>query len=577
MIAQNLLTALSKSEEDFFNYIDQLSGRHFIFYGDSENATILSDATGMRTIFYSTTQNIIGSHCELVQEYINSPHSTTVNKEWLKEYTSASLPGHYTPYEDIYFLIPNTLLTLPSKQVKRFFPREELTIAPIEDIVASISESVKNQLQLLSKKHDLLFSLTAGLDSRTSLALLKDYKDQFQYFTYSKTSEVKSLEIDKHVVKELSYNLGLNHRFLTIDTPSTDDIDSKNIREVLRKNTFSSHSFHLAKIYLDTFSQNSLHIRSNLYEIGRMYYKLNYKNLPKVFGSDSMALLYSKKAVNDPKVKQAFDHYYKHVEMDKIYNYDPYDLLYWEFRMGAWHALLLLESDIAFDSFILFNSRKILKLLLSVSAEDKKEHTVFKKIIDTNWPVLNYWKINSTENLSDFYDEKFDEFGLHLDNFQFSSGSQTNLERTVPMKIISQPRRAKFHIDLSAPLEGDFIEARLPVVTKFEKGQYCSIQLRSPYQNPSNAGRLKYQILLDEKVLMEEDISLWKESNQILIKWIPENAMSHISIRTIAIKNCESWNWGKASTLLIERISVGKLDTTNKVEVTASSPFSIIK
>lgn len=576
-IAKNLLHHLSSSDNSFFDYIDDLSGRFLILYGDDTSAKIMSDATGMRSIFYSTKQTIIGSHFELIQEYVSAPHSKIVQTEWLSSYTSQYFPGHYTPYEDIYFLTPNTLLEVHTKTIKRFFPREEIHPLPIDEIVDEISTLCDKQLEILTKKYKkLILSITAGIDSKTTLALARKYKHHFDFFTYYKGSTVKSLEVDKIVVNDMVKNLGLEDRFQFFNLEQEMPDEFNDLVKILKKNTFNEHGFELAKFYLDYFSsEDILHIRSNLFEIGRAFYR--NKNVPKNFTVESMIRGYSYKAGNDNLVKNAFENFYNVIEMDKIFNYDPYDIFYWEFRMGIWHTQVLLESDIAHDTFILFNSRRILKLLLSTPLHNRLKSTIFYKIIEKNWPILNYWKVNSTEKITDFYDEDFDEIGLSLEKATFSSNA-LDLNNKQASKTFLYPKRAKFYIDKSAPKKGEYCEVKIPLKVEKNIPQYCMLHIRSPYQNRKHPNRMKYQVSLNGQIILEEDICYWRETNQIQISWTPDSNLYELAIKIIAVKDCEDWNWGKAGTILIEKVTLGKVvdRKVKNIEVIASSPYSEI-
>ena len=579
LISNEILNSLDQSLLDFYNYLDDLSGRYIVFYGDyNGNTSILSDATGLRSIFYSTSETVISSHAELIREIIQAKESPLVENEWLSKYVSSQLPGHYTPYEDIYFLTPNTLLNVPKKEVIRFFPRENLNILSMDTIVKEISTISKKQMELLKQKNNqFLFSLTAGVDSRTSLALTKDFIDSFIFFTYIKenstSTNLSSYTIDEKIATDISDNLKLNHKLLTIDYNIKNE-EFQDFCKILKKNTFTQHNFRLAKLYYDEFPENILHIRSNVFEIGRMFYRKNHK-LPKDITIDSIIKCYSPKALGDKKVEELFMNYYKHVQMDKIYNYDPFDILYWEYRMGTWISQVITESDIAHDTFILFNVRKILKLLLSVSHYDKQENTVFKEIINENWPILNYWEINGLGNPVSHYDKQFDEVGLPLKNTQFASGSLTDSSRDVPMQKKVQTRRFKFFMEASNPREGDFAQAEISLKTELNQGYQCIIQLRSPYENKKTKGRLKYQVILNETPLLEEDISLWGENNQISISWQSKKARNQLKIRVFAQRDCEDWSWGKAGTILVEKVSLRKEDQIgNNISLNFTSPFS---
>ncbi|PFN07076.1 hypothetical protein [Bacillus cereus] len=579
-IAKNLIAYFRESTDKFFDYLDELAGRYFIFYGDNSQANILSDATGMRSIFYSTDKTVISSHCELVQEVVQAAEVKLVKKEWLRDYSSYHLPGHYTLYENIYFLTPNTLLNITEKKVKRFFPREHIVTRTVADVVEEITCLIKGQMkQIVQLDKKLLFSLTAGIDSRTSLSFLREYKEHFEYFTYSKknaipTTSVQKLDLDRELVGEIVENLGLNHRFITMDYGDNSE-ELKRFSNVLKRNTFTYHNLRLAKLYLDNFSNNHLHIRSNLLEIGRSFYKkqFNFK-LPKSLTVESMVKCYSYKAMNDKRVFQAFENFYSQVSMDSIFNYDPYDILYWEYRMGTWHSQVLLESDVAHDTYILFNARRILKLLLSVPPMERNEHIVFKQLITQNWPVLNYWKINALETLMDYYDEQFDDFGLKLNDAKYVSGSINDQHREVAFQAVNQPRRVKFFMERSNPKAGDYVAAELTIHTKLDEYYTCIVQVRSPYENKNYRGRLQYQVLLNGQLLLEEDICDWKESNQISINWNSRIEENTISIRVLAKKDCETWSWGRAATILIERMTLRRGEHKEKLAISASSPYS---
>jgi hypothetical protein len=578
-IATKLLEYLNTSVNEFYSYLDEIAGRYFVLFGNKHNSQILSDATGLRSIFYSKDKTIIASHCELVQEYVNAPKAKEVQTEWLTTYTSYGLPGHFTPYQNIFFLTPNTLLQINEKKVKRFFPRENLQTVSVKDAALEISTLVKEQLELLlSKGNKFLLSLSGGLDSRTSLALTKEYKDYFKYFTYSiinqKSESADILNIDKQIVTELSSNLGLDHDFIEIDYGMNDE-DFKNFSDVMYKNTFIPNNFRLVKLYYKYYSEEYLHIRSNLFEIGRLFFKKHIQ-LPKDINIESMVKCYSQKALKDEKVYNAFSNYFEVVEMSKLFNYDPYDIYYWEYRMGTWHSLVLLESDIAHDTYIFFNSRKILNLLLSVAKFERSEGAIFQQIIKDNWPVLNFWKINSLETLSDYYDKQIDEYGLILNNITFSGGSIVHDGRNVPVQSLTQSRSAKFFIETSNPKRGDYALAKIPLVTEVDQGYYGILEIRSPYEMRNLRGRLKYQIIMNNKILLEEDICDWKETSQIHLKWRSKLKRNDLVIRVLAIRDCEDWSWGKAGTILIERIVLRKDDEAHDTEITSTSPYSNI-
>lgn len=201
----------------------------------------------------------------------------------------------------------------------------------------------------------------------------------------------------------------------------------------------------------------------------------------------------------------------------------------------------------------MFNARKILNLLLSVAKFERSEGAIFQQIIKENWPVLNYWKINSLETLSDYYDKQIDEYGLKLNDITFLSGS-----------IVHDNKR------------GDYVSARIPLNTDIDQGYYGILEIRSPYEMRKLRGRLKYQIILNNKILLEEDICDWKETNQVHLKWKSKLRKNEIVIRVLAIRDCEDWPWGKSGTVIIERLVLRKDDEIDETQIVSSSLYSVI-
>lgn len=578
-IGHRILEYLDCSEDRFYDYLDILSGRYLIMYHDGFYTKILSDATGMRSIVYSTSQTIISSHINIVKNLTNDGKSPLIKNEWAKKYGGYHIPGHYTPYKNTFLLTPNTFFNIETKEVKRFFPRKPLEIRQPKEVARFVSDMVKKQLKLLSDvKENFLFSLTAGIDSRATLSLTKEFVNKMQYFTYYKISQkypngVKSLEIDRKVVGDIANNLNLKHTFVPLEEDNNND-EYYEFINIMKNNTIRSHSFRLAKFYYDKLPHETLHIRSNILEIGRFFYR-NKLMLPKELDINALLLCYSPKAENDQEILHLLDNYCRVVEMKNIYNYDPYDIFYWEYRMGAWHSQLLLESDIAHDTFIPFNSRKILELLLSVNDAAKKNNTVFNEIINNNWPILNYWGINTLEKPIDKLDKQIDEYGLDLKNIKLKSGSMYNDLSKIDYKVKNIGRKAKFFINKNAPSKGDFLEASIPINAPVTSYMHCILHIRTPYENKKNTGRLKYQVLLNESVILEEDIALWKESNLINLHFKALMSKTKLTIRILAIKDCEEWNWGRAGTVIIESIIIRKSDNKSET-VTATSPHSKI-
>ena len=576
-ICKNLLSNLRNSEDNFFDYIDSISGRYVIMYRYKGTTKVLSDATGMKSIIYSTSRTIIASHINLVKEITNAEKSEMIKDRWIKEYSGFHFPGHFTPYEDIYFLTPNTFLDIEEKKVERFYPRKPLKTKDSLKVAKEITELVKGQMKVLSKDNEeFIFSLTAGIDSRTTLALFKDFISNTRLFTYYKVSKrypngIKSLEIDRKIVGEMVNNLNFNHSFIPLMEDERSN-DFNNFSKIMKQNTLLPHSYKLAKCYIDNLPKETLHIRSNILEIGRSFYR-GVVDLPEGVSAESLTKCYSPKAVEDKEILAIFASYYNIMQMENIYNYDPYDIFYWEYRMGVWHSQVLLESDVAHDTFIPFNCRRILELLLSVPDQDKQKNTVFKTIIDINWPVLNYWGINTLKSSHHNKESSKDNYGISLEHTEILSGSLFDKTKKVKYEVENHGGKIKFYMSKNNPDNGDFVEVQINLVTQNLDYHHCILQLRSTYENRKHTGRLKYQVFLNDNLILEEDIAHWKEINHVDIHFKPIDNVSKLRVKILSMKDCETWNWGKAGTIIIERVALRGSDK-KQGHVAATSSYS---
>jgi hypothetical protein len=239
--------------------------------------------------------------------------------------------------------------------------------------------------------------LTAGIDSRTTFAIALSAKIRFQAYTYRKSSTKRS---DIVVAKKLAALRGIKH-FI---------VDSRNVatppdlREPITEATYYHH--HRSVVHpmaLHFGASGTVAVTSNLLEIGRAFYRATRPERPAPDTAEKMGRLYYESF--RPASKQAAAQYgldrffgetteaFSEFLSDSKFNggrgvVDAHDQFYWEYRMSAWHAMILLERDFYADCFIPFNSRLVLKTLLGVSDADRAKSKVFYAIIARCAPDL---------------------------------------------------------------------------------------------------------------------------------------------------------------------------------------------
>lgn len=349
--------------------VDKLVGRFALIQsGRDGDVKIQTDAIGMRSVFFSQSGDsvIAGSHARLVAEALRG--ETKIRRRPFRW----GYPGMSTPYATVYQLPPNSDLLLSDGTLQRFFPKTALPEIGIEEAWDLAFDRARTTVRALAERRKLLVSLTGGLDSRTTLAAVRDSWPILLFFTYNR-GDLKH-RLDNAVAGDLSNLLGLRHIVVRYAPRGGDPA----MLDILRANTFLSHQQGVACAYHERFGEGAfLHIRSNLLELFRskLYVKPGKKRgLKDPCNAESMSALYSHSAKLTPErsghVLPAFAHYIAASDYEStIGNASPWDLYFVEHRMGAWHSAAVLESDLSFDTVIAFNSREILRHFMGIPQE----------------------------------------------------------------------------------------------------------------------------------------------------------------------------------------------------------------
>jgi hypothetical protein len=390
-IVDVLFNLLNADESLFCDELRFVCGRYAIIYSSKGGPfKILNDATAMRSIFYTCDRDavIVGSHANLVNgQRVNPATLRPIPMRW-------GYPGVRTPLDGVCLLTSNTQLNLESGQIERFYPVSPTPQMSIDDAAFYIADRVEGLITTMAERCRPLLSITAGIDSRTTLALSLKSSSSIKYFTYQNNAVTTS--IDAQFCRDVARSFKLDHKVLDV---SAEPPLCQKWKDVFARNTYYSHGQRLARAYLNHFGDgHHLHIRSNLLEIGRCFY--NGKRVPVPDTAQRAAQLYMTLSPatgirHFELTQRLFVEYFARTDQQSAIQFiEAADLFYWEHRMGAWHGLLLLESDISFDTFIPFNARNIFEAMLSVPFESRKRGDVFKRIIQMKSPELAELPIN---------------------------------------------------------------------------------------------------------------------------------------------------------------------------------------
>lgn len=391
-ICMRLATALSSRREDFLDAVDRLSGRFVVIFRKDETTEIVGDATCMRTIYYTCDGPFAASsHASMLAAVRSDRYSPSfgryLSSDEYQRRTEHYLPGAMTPWLGVRSLTANCALNCSTRAIARIWPRRSIRSRSAEDVSEELRALFRGQVEnLIDRNKPLLVSLTGGLDSRTTLSVTHGYGDRIKYFTYGGPERT---DPDVKNATRLATRLRLDHEVIEM----ADEIPVF-WKTVLDINCFNRHKRGLPPVYAMHFSDDTIHIRTNLAEIGRAYYhrfmKKRGARLPKQPTVQFLARLWWTAAPKDIRASAVaeFRSWTDDTGFWSVDAVDPYDLFYWEHRMSCWHGGVVLESDTAFDTVSLFNCRYILEALLSVPLADRVGDSVQRHAIGALCPSI---------------------------------------------------------------------------------------------------------------------------------------------------------------------------------------------
>lgn len=395
-IAVDLLNSRESGADSFDMRAQLLSGRYVLLDISPEGAFLQSDAAGMRSVYYATDGGVAASHSLLAAKLQGDQTPSIFGVPgWFRETGARAIPGRRSEYEAISMLTPNTKVDISAgaiARIKSAMPQLEVSS---EEIAASIIPLVHAQLEALTDEERVLVSLTAGLDSRTTLAMTRPFKDKISYFSYvtRRPGKPSPSEPDMLFAQELCREEGLDFQSVIVDSM----LGKGPLMDVMRGNSTRIHVPSIAAAYMEQLPTDSIHVRSNLYEIGRALIRSTTPGrTPAPLSAKEVARRIAGR-MDHATFEESIAASAEWLELTGFaeeVRYDELDLYYWELLMGKWLPAVMIESDVAHDTYTVINSRHIIDLMLSAPLSERISGGVANAIISQAWPELMSYPVN---------------------------------------------------------------------------------------------------------------------------------------------------------------------------------------
>lgn len=389
-IVQELFNRLNHSIAAFRAYVDELTGSFLILMRDGENVYLQQDAAATKTIYYHADaqgQISAGVHASIIAALHDLKPDPRAEETWAAESyrkdPSRYLPGMTTQFSDLLPLSANTELDFSARKPHRIFPRAPLMHREFgDDMVSEVAQIFRRQADMIAAMgRPMYLAATGGRDSRVSYAAFSRYTE-LQLFSFHYPSR-GHLSKDVQIAAELAKISG--HKL------SIFDLENRNPAKSEFVNAFFRHSPRgiwpdAAYAYVSNFSDDAIHIRSTVSEIGRIFYVHRWA---KDITARNFAPTYTFTKFHEvPWVIESLDWFFKTngFTKDNLLNFDPYDMFYWEHRNSKWQNILCVEAEMACDVFIPYNNRRLLTTMMSLHYEDRKEAKLHFAVIEALQP-----------------------------------------------------------------------------------------------------------------------------------------------------------------------------------------------
>jgi hypothetical protein len=381
--------------EKVINGLETLSGRFALIIQCPAGMWLFHDACALRQVNYCIDRNgaiWCASQAETLAEYFGYQY----DKEILSYRDSSAysnsreefwLINDRTPYREIKYLLANHYLDLSQRQVNRFWP-----VAGCLDTL-SVNESIRlstpllqNSIKAAANRFDLKMGMTAGSDSRRSLAAAKAVTEKIFFFTHTPRTDVADMEVPARLLPKL----GIEHHQLTI-LPMTEEF-----RELYESSATWARERRgqIAYTSLMNFGPDATIFNSNLSEIHECWYwlpksKINGEGLAIATRlNHSVAINEFQKWIDD--AKPACDA----SGMNILVLFD------YELR-SRWAAAAFYEYDIAYETFNPYNNRHLSRLEMSIDERYRNGQRldVLIRQIKYMWPEVLSDPINPEHNI----------------------------------------------------------------------------------------------------------------------------------------------------------------------------------
>jgi hypothetical protein len=392
------------------NFLENLTGRFALIVKAPQGLWLFPDACALRQINYCLDP--LGavwcaSQAETLAERFRFEYDPEVlSFRKIPAYQSGTdefwLLNDRTAYREIKYLLPDHYLDLRQAVAVRFWPTPgAIGTLSIDENTKRCAEILQKGIRGAAERFDLKMGISAGSDSRRSLAAAKGVKDKIFFFTHRLPGISKA---DVEIPARLLPKLGIPHHLFEVEfmSPEFKEYYDSNATWAREKRG------HEASTALKHLGSEATVLNSNISEVPQCFYWLPRSNIT----GEGLAMA---TGLNHPMAVSEFQKWIDGArsacEASRLNIMTLFD---YELR-SRWVSAAYAEYDIAYETFCPYNNRRLFAWELAVDERHRRSRRldVLIKHIRYMWPEVLAEPINPEEKMAARLQKIFWNYFIH--------------------------------------------------------------------------------------------------------------------------------------------------------------------
>lgn len=370
-------------------------GRWLLIAAYGEETFLFHDALGLRQAFYSdvartrdlwvmSQPGVALGVLPLTPDTQALAYTDTQTFRCTHEYR---WPVAASPFKELRHLLPNHWLDLRTGISRRFWPCAPIEQMGVDAAVERLQVLLPGLVRAAASRHDLVLSLTAGLDSRVVLAAARGIIDRIRIMSLRQGRQSDN-HPDIEIPARLLGRLGLAHDVVRAPASMSPEFALQ-----FKRNAHQAHDHygHDAEALLARYGRTCAALTGSGAEVARCPFldKMPYARTQ--LTPETLAWL--EYGSMHPFLVSYFADWLRNAEQPYV---QLLDLFEWEQGFGTWGAMVQLEFDVVWREIVTpYNCRAVLSTLLGVPERYRaRESQLCQRFIERSWPALLAEPIN---------------------------------------------------------------------------------------------------------------------------------------------------------------------------------------